>query len=449
MKPAVALRRVAHGVRSGLRWGVACGLGLCLLAAAGGAAAAGIHWFGADGSAVGGGTPDGSAGGSIGSASYSTWSLEGDTVIARFMLPRADAQRVAGTDIDVLVQQRIGDYLLAHLAVRARAEDCQAIDQGYDIGRVDPLTEASGLYGFEIFFRCAQPSGVVLEDRALFDRLPGQVNFARVQVNGSRFSEQLFTSARRTLALPHAGAPRAAGLGRYLALGAAHIVRRWDRLCFLLGALLLARRMRHVLRIATGLAAGYALSLPAALSAALAPRGRLLEAGMGFLVALLALQMIAQPLRRRRGAALGAAGALLWLAAVALLGHAIWPVMLLAGAALFAGSYLAAQEGLEQRGFGWLLLPAVFGFLDGFALPAALGPLQLSGAAMLAAVAGFDVGALLAAVAVLAVFGALLAGASVWQRTRASALALALAGDVAAAGLGGLGVFWMLSRLHG
>ena len=122
---------------------------------------------------VGNGGP---ADGSIGdrSVSYSSWGLSGDTFIVRYLLPISDAERVAGTNIEVLVQQRLGVYLLAHLAVRAGSQDCPAIDQGYDIGKVDPLTVAAGLYGFEIFFRC--PTGaagnVVLENRALFDRIP-------------------------------------------------------------------------------------------------------------------------------------------------------------------------------------------------------------------------------------------------------------------------------------
>lgn len=102
---------------------------------------------------------EGAGGGSVGdrSVSYSSWSLSGDTFIVRYLVPIGDAERVAGTDIEVLVQQRLGDYLLAHLAVQADGQDCPAIDQGYDIGRIDPLTVASGLYGFEIFFAARCP----------------------------------------------------------------------------------------------------------------------------------------------------------------------------------------------------------------------------------------------------------------------------------------------------
>jgi hypothetical protein len=198
---------------------------------------------------------EGAGAGSIGdrSVSYSTWSLSGDTFIVRYLLPIVDAERVAGTDIEVLVQQRLGDYLLAHLAVRDGGQDCPAIDQGYDIGRVDPLTVAAGLYGFEIFFRCPQLAAaapaasapatrVELEDRALFDRIPGHVDFARVQIGGTGLSPQLFTRQHQQLLLPGEAvraAPAPAGLSRYAALGIGNVLGSLDRLCFLVGTLLL------------------------------------------------------------------------------------------------------------------------------------------------------------------------------------------------------------------
>jgi hypothetical protein len=405
-------------------------------------------------------------GADLGSASYSTWSVEGGRITVRFLLPLADAQRVAGTDLEVLVQQRVGEYLLAHLAVRAGATPCEAIDQGYDLGRVDPLTVAAGLYGFEIFFQCAppvapssdqpaapvepaSPAGLVLEDHALFDRLPGQVNFVRVQVADGAFQAQLFTAAHQQLVLPAAGAPPAAGWARYAALGFVHMLSRWDRLCFLLGAVLLTRRLRDLQALGLSLAAGYALALAATLPGDLVPRGGLLGAAVGLLVALVAGQHIVQQLARPRVGILAATGVLLCLAALSWLAHATWPVLLLAGAALFAGGVLAVRASLARRGLEAAPLTALFGFLDGFVLPEALGPQQLRAPALLPMTMGYDFGALLAALGVMAVL--MLARAAISHRGQElrSHAPWALAQDAATATLAGLGVFWMLSRLHG
>jgi hypothetical protein len=128
-----------------------------------------------------------------------------------------------------------------------------------------------------------------------------------------------------------------------------------------------------------------------------------------------------------------------------LLAHGNLTVVLLAGAALFAGCYLAVSDRLEQHALGCLLVPAVFGFLDGFVLPAALLPQQLPGRALAPMLLGFDVGAVLIdAILLLAAMGA------VWLllRRRPLPTVRALANDIATAALGGLGIFWMLSRLH-
>jgi hypothetical protein len=426
---------------------------------------------------------EGASGGSIGdrSVSYSTWSLSGDTFIVRYLTPISDAERVADTAIEVLVQQRLGDYLLARLAVRAGTQACPAIDQGYDIGRIDPLTVASGLYGFEIFFRC--PSGaasdVVLENHALFDRIHGHVDFARVQINGGPVRQQLFTARHEQLALgpltPRTSATPApgtsargtsassAGIGRYLGLGIGNVLGSPDRLCFLLGMLLLmltrprpTPRLRAwptaMLYAITGLAAGYALSLLAALAAGLAPRERLLDAAVGFLVALLAAGVATRDLVRARLVGGTLAGALLCLAALIAFAHGRFPALLLAGAGVFAGCQLALAGRLELRPALFvpaLFVPALFGFLDGFVLPAEVLPMQLPARTVLPMAVGFDLGALLMEIAVLAALAGALALVGAWPRMRPLARHSALSTDLAAAALGCVGVFWMLSRLHG
>jgi hypothetical protein len=376
--------------------------------------------------------------------SYSNWSLSGNMVILRFLMPMSDAQQLVGSAIAVETQAKVGDYLLDHVSVRSAAGDCPAIDQGFDLGKVDPLSAQAGLYGFEIFFQCANPAGLVLQNTALFDRLPGNVDFARVEIDG-RVSQQLFTAGHEQVREPSAGALRSAGIGPYVGLGIRHILGGLDRLCFLLGSLLLLRRPRQLRHLIAGLALGYALSLVVAVGGWITPRMTLLEAFVGFMIAFLAARLLTRQTGTPRILALGSAGLLLWLAAAVLLAHGNVTVVLLAGAALFAGCYLAVSDRLEQHALGCLLVPAVFGFLDGFVLPAALLPQQLSGRTLLPMLLGFDVGAVLIdAVLLLAAMGAVL----LLLRRKRLPTVTALVNDIATAGLGGLGIFWMLSRLH-
>ena len=374
--------------------------------------------------------------------SYSTWTVADNMITLRFVLPVTEAQRLTGADVPVLTISRLEGYLLRHLAVRSAGGDCPAIDQGFDLGRVDPLAVGPELYGFEILYRCSDPRHLVLLNSALFDRAPGHVNFAGVQMHGHSVG-QLFTAQHQELALPDERPPPAAGFGAYLRLGGLHVMHSADRWCFVLGVLLLVRRGREVGYLVLALAGGYLLAVLLAVTGWVQPRLTPLEAFMGFLVALLGAVITQRESQREAAAAAGwPTWVLLLVLAVALLHSpaAIWT--LVGGAAIGAG-VLMLVRGPGSRPLVWPALVALFTFLDGFVLPAVLPPAHVAQSLQLRMLTGFALGALL--------FDALLVAlaVAVWQLLRTSRMAPPQAAwnDVWAAGLSGLGAFWLLSRL--
>lgn len=384
------------------------------------------------------------------SVSFSTWIVSGDRVTLRYMLPVAEAERLSGSDVPVLTVSKLGDYVLSHVAVRASDHDCPAIDQGYDLGRVDPLQVGAGLYGFEIIFQCSgSPPAVTLFNRALFDRVPAHVDFARVETDAGSI-EQLFTAANERLTVLQSSLTPAAGASRYARLGFLHIVRSADRLCLLLAALLLVRRKHDLGFLFCAIAAGYALSLLTQATGLILPRVTLTDAFVGFLTSLLAASLIVRGTRihESTAVAIGWPVLLAILALIAALMHALGPALLLSGAALISAAVLSTLMGSRhQRGaaaYAWLLPASLFGFLDGFTLPALLEPMRLAREVQLRMVAGYDAGGMLAAILVLA----LLAGGFAVLRARKLAPSYAVLHDVAAACFGGLGTFWLISRLH-
>jgi hypothetical protein len=384
------------------------------------------------------------------SVSYSTWIVSGDRVTLRYVLPAAEARRLSGSDVPVLTVSKLGDYVLSHVAVRASDHDCPAIDQGYDLGRVDPLQVGAGLYGFEIIFQCpSSPQAVTLVDRALFDRVPAHVDFARVETDQGS-SEHLFTAARERLGISQSGHTPSAGPSQYARLGLLHILRSPDRLCLLLAALLLVQRKRELGYLLGALAGGYALSVLVQATDLILPQLRANDAFVGFLVALLATSLIVREAPRRHSAAvaLGWSALLLILALIAALTHATHATLLLAGAALISGALLAALLGGEpppRVALNALLVPAsLFAFLDGFTLPALLAPSNLVQRAQVPMVAAFDAGAVLAAALVLG----LAVGGFALLQARKLAPPYALLHDATAACFAGLGMYWLISRLH-
>lgn len=379
-------------------------------------------------------------------ASYSIWIVRGREVMLRFLVPATEAERAVGAGQGAPVGLRLGAYLLTHTAVRTAGGVCPAENQGYDIGRANAILAGEGLYGFEIFFRCPATGAMTLDDDALFDRVVGQVNFARIELR-SGVRQGLFTASRRQITLSPSGAISSAAPGVYAKLGAAHVLHSQALWCLLVGSVWLLVRAQKLRWLSLALAAGYIASLGATLGAWIVPRGELLTAYGGLLVALLPLQYVARRLRHPVYAAAGSAAALCALGIVAWSVHRPMGAVLFAGAALLASgvvSTCAARSDDAPLGVAVVFLAA---FLDGFTLSREVAPLHLPPAVRLPMLAGFDVGsALVAAALVVFAFAAChFIARSVPNNPQFAGPAATLATDVAAAGLGALGVFWLVS----
>lgn len=373
--------------------------------------------------------------------SYSIWFVRDSRVMLRFLVPASEAQRAVGAGPPLLIAKRFGSYLLAHSAVRAAGEGCPAENQGYDIGRVNIIGAGKGLYGFEIFFRCPSSGAMTLEEGALFDRVAGQVNFARIELR-NRLYPELFTASRERVTLPEDGAGPSADWGAYAKLGATHVLHSAALWCLLLGVVWLLLRAPSLRWMSAALAAGYLVSTGGALGGWVAPRAELLSAFGGFLAALLPLQYIARGLRHPERAAAGSAAVFCALASVAWGVHLAVAAVLLAGVALLAGGALAGYVRRSNDASLGVAVIFVAALLDGFALPQQIAPLQLPVAVRLPMLAGFDAGSALAAAAIV-VFA--LAVRRLSNSQLASPLAT-LASDLAAAACGLFGVFWLVSK---
>jgi hypothetical protein len=190
------------------------------------------------------------------SISSSLWVVSGDSVLLRYTLPKEELRYLVPPGWPSPATASVASYLLTRITVQSAAGACPAIDQGYDLGRVDPLAAGPGLYSFEILYRCTDPRGLTLGNAALFERAP-HTDFARVQVNGSAFVPVLFTAGRQQLRLPDAGPPPRASAASYLRLGSVHVLHDLEGACFLIAVALLLKRRAELVYIAAGLALGY------------------------------------------------------------------------------------------------------------------------------------------------------------------------------------------------
>jgi hypothetical protein len=377
------------------------------------------------------------------SVSYSTWIVSGDMVTLRYLLPVSVAQRLMGVEVAVLTTDKLGTYLLQHQTVGSAGGECPAIDQGFDLGRVDPLAVGPDLYGFEIFYRCKDPRQLLLRNTALFDVAPGHVDFARIEMNGQAVA-QLFTARHQSLALPQTQAVSPTSFATYLGLGSRHLLASTDRWIFLLGALLLVRRRLDAAYLVAAVVGGYLLSVLVVSTGWVLPRMPRMEAFMGLLVALLGATLLQRELHGHADARIRWPAILLLLVlGIALVRAPAAAIALLGGAALAAG-FLGFSRWFEGRQILWPWLVAMFTFLDGFGLPAVLGPAQLPQWTRTRMLLGFDLGA--TGIAVLLI--GLVSGAWLLLRARHVSAPRAIINDTCAACLCGLGSFWLLTRLQ-
>jgi hypothetical protein len=373
------------------------------------------------------------------SVSQSIWTVARDRVTLRFVLPAAEARQLSPKNLPPPSTEQVASYVLGHVSVSAAGSACPAIDQGYDIGRIDTLSVGDGLYGFEIIFQCPGTRDMLLHNAVLFERVPQHIDFARIEQNGAA-AAQLFTFGSEQLRLPDNGAAIAAGTGEYLRLGVSHIRHGFDRICFLAGLLVLVGKRRDLLGVASGLLLGYGASSAVAAGGYAIPNMPAVESAVGFLVAFIAAQAIAWEVPRPRLVAAIVGGAMLLVGAGALVLRGAQVAWLPVGLGLFAASLVC----ISDHRLPVIVVPAAFGFLDGLVLPGEYARLPLWHQASIPGLLAFNAGALLADALLIGFFLALLAA----LRRSKFTVPGAIARDLAATAFSGLGAFWMLSRLY-
>lgn len=393
------------------------------------------------------------------SRSFSTWRVSDEIVTVLFSvrtfeatrLPRAAGER---RDLTALLAAHVDE----HLSAARGGAPCQAL------AAPRPLQAREGYLRLEQTFECVGAGPLTIENGTFFELAPSHVHIARVSFDDARPIEYVLTrdTQSHVVTLGDAGSDGAATLGAYVVLGAEHILAGLDHLAFLLGLLLLCRRVRDVVLMVTGFTLGHSLTLALAVLGVVEPDQMLVEALIGFTVALVAVENVAVTTGRARG--FGVAGAavlvLLSLGATAGLGP---PVTMLVGLAIFTGCYLPLATSREQSARLRPALTVLFGLVHGFGFAGVLADIGLPPGRTLAALFGFNIGVEIGQLAVVALLAAVGVGISFaldggdrdGDRGAVGDVGVVVGGrgldrltDPVSALLCGLGLFWFFSRAY-
>jgi hypothetical protein len=378
------------------------------------------------------------------SQSFSFWRIHEGHVRVTFSVQALEATRLGLLEDSLTNTADLNAMLARHLAsrivVRVKNTPCRPV--------AEPQFRAAqaGYLRVEGQWQCPSDGPIELEVGAFFDAAPSHVHYARVRIDNGPPSEYLFTNQERrheiVTATQQGSTAHGASFGAYLLLGIEHILIGVDHIAFLLALLLLCRQVREVVFLVTGFTLGHSLTLSLAVLGVVEPNVPVIEAMIGFTIALVAAENIAATTNAAARTAVMATAILAALVLVKIFSQIGLPIVTLVGLALFTLCYLPLASGQGHRLRLRPLLTVLFGLIHGFGFASVLMEIGLPTSRLIPALLGFNVGVEIGQLGIVTALG--IVGMLLRRYVPKADSRLAL--DVASAALCALGLFWFIQR---
>ena len=375
------------------------------------------------------------------SESHSAWQVQGNNVHLQFTVPELEAKRLSKSGHDMPSSKVLGDYLAARVSVKAGKDNCPMAEGPR------ALAATVGYSRYEFLFKCPTNVPPTIHSDAFYDLVPSHTDFAQIENAKGEFFEQLLTDDHREVNLNQSsggeGDLENAGLLKYVEMGIMHIFTGIDHMSFMLGLVLISRRVRDLLFVVTGFTIGHSVTLALAVTGVIRPEGQYIDALVAFTIAMIGAENIGDSTHSPLGVALGMGGLLLLMAVSKYFGFGVTlPTMLLLGGGLFGASYLMMTGHMKDAGRVRLVMTLVFGLIHGFGFASNLLEMRLPTNRLAELLVGFNVGVEIGQLTVV-LTALLFAYALVKVRL---AVPRPLFTDIASAFLVGEGLYWFITR---
>lgn len=373
------------------------------------------------------------------SESISSWQINGTNIRLQFIVPDIEAKRLSSTGKDVPAARVIGEYLRDRVGATVADGPCPLAHGPR------ALASTPGFSRYEFEFRCPSARDLKIHSNAFYDLVPSHTDFARIEDSQGNFYEELLTQDRHEVLVSAGGRNplQNAGFAKFIQMGMMHIFTGVDHMSFMLGLVLISRRVRDLLFVVTGFTLGHSLTLGLAVTGILRPDAQYIDALVALTIALIGAENIGDSTHRPLPVALGLGGLMFLMAAAKAWGLPIGlPVTLLIGGGIFAASYLLLTGRMRDAGRIRLLVTLVFGLIHGFGFASNLLEMRLPTNRLAELLVGFNLGVEIGQVTVV-LSAVLLARLLVRAHL---ALPRPLFTDLAASFLVGEGLFWFLGR---
>ena len=251
-------------------------------------------------------------------------------------------------------------------------------------------------------YRCDEVLKEIINN-TFFDEDQSHSHIARFSNNQTEFPEVLFTSSARSASFETKNQENleVTSFKDYFFLGLNHISSGFDHLAFLLGLILLNRRIKDLLIAVTGFTLGHSLTLALGVLGIVTPLSVWVEAVIGFSIALIALEAIAKETKQFSVYIFGLC--LFWviLFLFTLINNLNLSILGLIGLALFSISYLTLVT--FQKTNLSLFITCLFGLVHGFGFGGYLSEVGFAEDRLLNALLGFNVGVEVGQLAILSI----------------------------------------------
>jgi len=374
------------------------------------------------------------------SRSFSSWDLGEDGARIRLNVSELDLSRLPPQM--TATPNTIEAYVTRSLQLWAAGIECAA-------SAASRLAAAPGTAVYEWSVRCSAGNGREIRSALLCEVAPSHLHFVRLRLPDGSLVEKVLSGSSpswqvdiREPAGRDGGVSDGASVAGYVRLGLEHVGTGWDHIAFLLALLLLATTLGELVGVATAFTVAHSFTLGLAVLGMVRPDARVVEALVGFSIALVAAENSWILARRNSPVPVAVVLALLLLAVLATGGLGVVPATTFVGLALFSGCHFGLLRRVPRslRLRSWIAF--AFGLVHGCAFATVLGELELPRARLAPALFGFNVGVELGQLVVIAAVWPVLRMLGRYAEGRFQRLVM----EAGSAGICGVGIFWFLTR---
>jgi hypothetical protein len=370
------------------------------------------------------------------SESHSNWVIDKRQVRTTITFPDKEAQIVAHGNRPS--DREIVTYLTARIGVTTGGLVCHPTVPGR------MLLAATGYRRSEFVFDCPNDEDLILRFDAFLDLIPSHIDFAQIQFADGDVVEKLFTqdSSRFDLSESQGGKLKSAGFLEFVKMGVMHIFTGLDHMSFLLGLVLISRRLRDLIFVVSGFTLGHSITLALAVTGIIRPHGQYIDALVALTIALVGVENVLVSLEKPAKIALTSGGFLLVMAGLSFAGIGVLPPALLLGAAIFSAAYLLISGQLHGSGRLRIAVTSIFGLIHGFGFAADLLEARLPPEKLAQILFGFNLGVEVGQLTIVLTVSALV----MLARRMRLATPQPITVDVLGSALIAEGVAWFVSR---